>query len=56
MTVTEFETKEAKEERLLVEHFNDLAKIRRISYEAHIKAGWEHQDAMWLCYVHEGEE
>ena len=55
MTVTELETKQAKAEREERERAEEIARIRKVMYNAHITAEFSHEDAIWLCYVHEHE-
>lgn len=54
--VTALETKQAKQEREEREYFEQIARVRKVSYDAHIKAGFDHEDALWLCCANEEAE
>lgn len=54
--VIELETKPAKQERETREYFEQIAKLRKVSYDAHIKVGFDHEDALWLCCANEESE
>ena len=55
MTIVEFESAQAKAEREELEAIQEMVRIRRIVYEESIKAGFDAEQAMWLCDVHEQE-
>ena len=40
---------ESKEDKQIRETAAYLAKLHRAMYDAHIKAGFEHEEAMYLC-------
>jgi|VirMetMinimDraft_7_1064189.scaffolds.fasta_scaffold01259_8 hypothetical protein len=40
---------DSKEDKQIKEISTYLAKLHRAMYDAHIKAGFEHEDALYLC-------
>lgn len=53
MNVAEFESAADKRKREEIEYFNEIARLRKLSYDAHIKAGFAHDDALSICAWHE---
>ena len=40
---------DSKEDKQIKDVSAQLAKVHKAMYDAHIKAGFEHEDALYLC-------